>query len=113
MRCLRGGIYDVIVDLRPDSPTFLRHVGVELTPENRKGLYVPPGFAHGFQTLEPHTEVWYQMTDFFQPGLGGGMRWDDPALGIDWPHAPSTMNERDATYPDLDPGAFELFRGFR
>lgn len=113
VRCLSGGIYDVIVDIRPDSLTFLRHVGVELTPTNRRALYIPPGFAHGFQTLESETEVWYQMTDYYQPGLGGGMRWDDPALGIEWPLEPSTMNERDATYPDLERDDFECFRGIR
>ena len=112
VRCLRGGIYDVIVDIRPDSPGFLRHFGVGLSPSNRLALYIPPGFAHGFQTLEPETEVWYQMTDYYQSGLGGGMRWNDPALGIDWPLEPSTMNERDAAYPDLTPDDFDFFRGF-
>lgn len=111
VRCLKGGIFDVIVDIRPDSPSFLRHLGVELTATNRLALYVPPGFAHGFQTLEPDAEVWYQMTDRYQPGLSGGFRWDDPALGIQWPMEPNAMNERDATYPDLDPTAFEFFRG--
>jgi dTDP-4-dehydrorhamnose 3,5-epimerase len=113
VRCLKGGIYDVIVDIRPDSPTFLRHLGVELTPTNRRAIYIPPGFAHGFMTLEPETEVWYQMTDYYQPGLGGGMRWDDPVLSIEWPHEPSTINERDATYPDLNRDDFECFRGVR
>lgn len=113
VRCLKGGIYDVIVDIRPDSPTFLRHVAAELTPLNRSALYIPPGFAHGFQTLEPETEVWYQMTDRYQPGLSGGLRWDDSALGIEWPMKPTSMNERDATYPDLNRGDFECFRGVR
>jgi dTDP-4-dehydrorhamnose 3,5-epimerase len=113
VRCLKGGIFDVIVDIRPDSPTFLRHVGVELTPLNRSALYIPPGLAHGFQTLEPETEIWYQMTDRYQPGLSGGLRWDDPALGIEWPLKPTSMNERDATYPDLDRGQLECFRGVR
>lgn len=113
VRCLRGAIFDVIVDVRPDSPTFLRHAGVELTDSNRSALYIPPGFAHGFQTLVPQTEVWYQMTDYYQPGLGGGIRWDDPALGVHWPLEPTTMNERDATYPDLNRGDFEFFRGGR
>lgn len=113
VRCIKGGIWDVIVDIRPDSPAFLRHFGARLTPTNQNALYIPPGFAHGFQTLEPDTEVWYQMTDFYQPGLGGGMRWNDPVLHIEWPLAPSTMNERDATYPDLDSADFEAFRGFR
>lgn len=111
VRCIAGGIFDVIVDIRPDSPAFLRHVGVELTPENRLALYVPPGFAHGFQTLEVDSEVWYQMTDRYQPGLGGGLRWDDPALGIEWPLEPTAINDRDATYPDLDRSALECFRG--
>ena len=74
---------------------------------------IPPGFAHGFQTLEPDTEVWYQMTDYYQPGLGDGLRWNDPALGIDWPLEPTTMNERDATYPDLNRSELECFRGLR
>ncbi|MFZ1864167.1 MAG: dTDP-4-dehydrorhamnose 3,5-epimerase [Polyangiales bacterium] len=113
VRCLKGGIFDVIVDVRPDSPAFLRHVGVALTPTNRRALYIPPGFAHGFQTLEPDTEVWYQMTDYYQPGLGGGLRWNDPALGIEWPLEPTTMNERDATYPDLNRSELECFRGLR
>jgi len=113
VRCLKGGIFDVIVDIRPDSQTFLRHLGAELTPFNRSALYIPPGFAHGFQTLEPETEVWYQMTDRYQPGLSGGLRWDDPALGIEWPLKPTSMNERDATYPDLDRDEIECFRGVR
>jgi dTDP-4-dehydrorhamnose 3,5-epimerase len=113
VRCLKGGIYDVIVDIRPDSPTFLQHLGVELTPSNRLALYIPPGFAHGFQTLEPETEVWYQMTDRYQPGLSAGLRWDDPALGIEWPLEPTAMNERDAAYPDLNRGGLECFRGVR
>jgi len=113
VRCLKGGIFDVIVDIRPDSATFLKHVGAELTPANRSAFYIPPGFAHGFQTLEPETEVWYQMTDRYQPELGGGFRWDDPAVGIDWPLSPRAMNERDAHYPDLDRGDFECFRGVR
>jgi dTDP-4-dehydrorhamnose 3,5-epimerase len=113
VRCLKGGIFDVIVDIRPDSPKFLKHVGVGLTPLNRLALYIPPGFAHGFQTLEPETEVWYQMTDRYQPGLSGGLRWNDPALGIDWPLKPTAMNERDATYPDLVLSDLECFRGVR
>jgi len=111
VRCVRGGIFDVLVDLRPDSPTFLRHVGVELTSVNRLALYIPPGFAHGFQTLEAGSQVWYQMTDRYQPELAGGLRWDDPTLAIEWPLRPSAMNERDAAYPDLDRAALECFRG--
>ena len=111
VRCLRGAIFDVLVDLRPDSPTFLEHVGVELTPVNRLALYIPTGFAHGFQTLEADSEVWYQMTDRYQPELAGGLRWDDPSLAVGWPLRPSVMNERDAAYPDLDRAALECFRG--
>ena len=96
-----------------DSPTFLRHLGVELTSTNRLALYVPPGFAHGFQTLEDDAEVWYQMTDRYQPGLSGGLRWDDPALGIEWPMKPTALNERDAHYPDLDRDELDCFRGAR
>jgi len=99
------------VNLRPDSKAFLKHVGVELTPANRLALYIPPGFAHGFQTLEADTEVWYQMTDRYQPELSGGLRWNDPALALQWPMEPTTMNERDAAYPDLDRAALECFRG--
>ncbi len=113
VRCLKGRIFDAIVDIRPDSPTFLRHLGVELTSTNRLALYVPPGFAHGFQTLEDDAEVWYQMTDRYQPGLSGGLRWDDPALGIEWPMKPTALNERDAHYPDLDRDELDCFRGAR
>jgi dTDP-4-dehydrorhamnose 3,5-epimerase len=113
VRCLTGGIFDVIVDIRPDSPMFLQHLGVELTAANRLALYIPPGFAHGFQALEADTEVWYQMTDRYQPELSGGLRWNDPALAIEWPLSPSAMNDRDATYPDLDRGELECFRGER
>ena len=111
VRCLNGGIFDVLVDLRPDSPTFLRYVGVELTPVNRLALYIPPGFAHGFQTLAADSEVWYQMTDRYRPELAGGLRWDDPTLAIEWPLRPSAINERDASYPDLNRAALECFRG--
>ncbi len=102
VRCTSGAIYDVIVDLRPESPTFKRWVGVELSAENRLMLFVPEGFAHGFQTLEDETEVFYQMSDYYAPETAGGVRWDDPAFGIEWPDAPARIiNERDATYPDF------------
>ena len=113
VRCLTGGIFDVIVDIRPDSPTFLQHMGVDLTPANQLALYIPPGFAHGFQTLEADTQVWYQMTDRYQPELSGGLRWDDPALAIQWPLRPSAMNDRDASYADLERAELECFRGER
>jgi len=111
VRCIQGGIFDVLVDLRPDSPSFLRHLGFELTPANRFALYIPPGFAHGFQTLADDSEVWYQMTDRYRPEVAGGFRWDDPAVNIEWPMPPTTMSERDATYPDLDIDELECLRG--
>jgi dTDP-4-dehydrorhamnose 3,5-epimerase len=102
VRCTAGAIFDVIVDLRTGSPTFARHFGVVLSARNHRMLYVPKGFAHGFQTLEPETEVAYQMSEFYHPDLACGVRWDDPALGIEWPPADKRiMNERDRTYPDL------------
>ncbi len=102
VRCTAGAIYDVIVDLRPDSPTFKEWFGVELTAENRLMLYIPETFAHGFQTLADETEVLYQMSEFFAPESGRGVRWDDPAFAIVWPHADARIiNERDRTYPDF------------
>jgi dTDP-4-dehydrorhamnose 3,5-epimerase len=85
VRCTRGAIYDVIIDLRADSPTFRQWVAVELTEDNRRMLYIPEGFAHGFQTLEDNTEVFYQISEFYHPESARGVRWDDPAFGIDWP----------------------------
>ncbi len=102
VRCTSGAIYDVIVDLRPESPTFKGWVGVELSAANRLMLFVPEGFAHGFQTLEDETEVFYQMSEYYAPETAGGVRWDDPAFGIEWPDAPARIiNERDAAYPDF------------
>lgn len=103
VRCTSGAIHDVIVDLRPDSPGFLRHVGLSLTAENREMLYVPKGFAHGFLTLVDHTEVAYQMSAPHCPDHGRGIRWNDPALGIRWPAEVRLMSERDRTLPDFEP----------
>jgi dTDP-4-dehydrorhamnose 3,5-epimerase len=102
VRVVRGAIYDVIVDLRPASPTYLRHIGVELSAENRRALYVPELFAHGFQTLTDDTEVFYQMSEVYQPGLDRGARWNDPAFKIDWPIGDPIMNDRDRTYSDFN-----------
>jgi dTDP-4-dehydrorhamnose 3,5-epimerase len=102
IRCTRGGIHDVIVDLRPDSPTFLRHAEATLTADNRMMLYVPKGFAHGFLTLEDSTEVTYSMSEYHQPEYAGGVRWDDPALGIEWPNEVKVISERDRAYPDFE-----------
>lgn len=102
IRVTRGAIYDVIIDLRRDSPTFKQWFAVELMAENRRQLYVPAGFAHGFQTLSGDTEVAYQMSDFFLPESSRGVRWNDPAFAIEWPKVePRIMNERDGSYPEF------------
>ena len=106
VRCTRGAILDVIVDLRPGSPTYLRHVAVELTDANRRALYVPEFFAHGYQTLTNGAEVTYLMGDFYEPGRDRGLRYDDPRLGIAWPLQASAISQRDASWPLLD-GATE------
>src|ERR1700686_570994 len=101
VRCTQGAIYDVIIDLRQDSATFKRHLGVMLTAKNYKMLYVPEGFAHGFQALEENTEVFYQMSEYYSPQHARGVRWNDPAFGIDWPIGEPIMVERDRNYPDF------------
>jgi dTDP-4-dehydrorhamnose 3,5-epimerase len=103
VRCTMGAIYDVIIDLRPHAPTFMRHVGVVLSAENRRMLYVPEGFAHGFQTLEDNSEVFYQMSEFYAQAYGRGVRWDDPAFGVQWPEAERNIIDRDRYYPDFAP----------
>ena len=101
VRCTRGSMYDVIIDLRPESATFTRHFGAMLTADNRKAMYIPQGFAHGFQTLEDDTEVFYQISEFYSPEHSRGVRWNDPAFGIAWPPDEWTMSERDRSYPDF------------
>ena len=101
VRCTRGAIYDVILDLRPASPTFKKHSAVTLTAENRRMAYVPEGCAHGFQTLEDGTEVFYLISEFFQPDHARGVRWNDPAFGIPWPPGDKILNDRDRGYPDF------------
>jgi dTDP-4-dehydrorhamnose 3,5-epimerase len=102
VRVVRGGIFDVAVDLRPDSPTFRQWVGATLTAENRRMIYLPPGFAHGYQTLDDGTEVLYAVSKPYSRDHQDGVRWDDAAFGIDWPlGSPTSINERDATYPDF------------
>ena len=101
VRCTAGAIYDVAIDLRPGSPTFREWVGVELSAQNRLMFYVPEGFAHGYLTLEDDTEVFYQVSDKFAPELSGGVRWDDPAFGVELPIAVEVINERDASYADF------------
>ena len=102
IRVTRGAIFDAIIDLRRGSPTFMQHVTAELTADNHRMLYVPEGCAHGFQTLEDSSEVFYQMSAVFAPALAQGVRWNDPAFGIQWPEAdPRILNERDAGFPDF------------
>lgn len=101
VRCTAGAIFDVLVDIRDGSPTFGQWYGAELSAANRRALYIPKGFAHGFLTLADATEVLYQISVPFAPGFGRGFRWDDPEVGIAWPAAPAVMSERDATYPTL------------
>jgi dTDP-4-dehydrorhamnose 3,5-epimerase len=104
VRAMRGAVLDVIVDLRPGSPTYLQHVAIELSAGNGQMLYIPEGFAHGFQSLEDETEVFYQMSEFYAPDQARGARWNDPAFGIAWPLPDPIMNERDRTWPDFVPG---------
>lgn len=99
--CIRGAIFDVIVDLRPASPTCLRWQGFKLTSRNRRQLYIPKGFAHGFQTLTQDATVSYLISEFYTPAAASGVRYDDPALAIDWPAAPTTLSERDQQWPLL------------
>jgi dTDP-4-dehydrorhamnose 3,5-epimerase len=99
VRCIRGAIFDVIVDLRPQSPSYLRWQAFELTAENRKALYVPKGFAHGFQTLDDNTEIVYQISEFYAPNSAGGYRYDDAAFGIGWPLPVAVISERDLDWP--------------
>ena len=99
--CTRGGLYDVIVDLRADSATYCRWFGIELTAANGRLLYVPKGFAHGFQTLVDETAVSYLMSERYSPAHARGVRWDDAAFGIDWPAAERIISEKDRSYPDF------------
>ena len=101
VRVTRGAIFDVIVDLRADSATRGHWFGVELSADNRRQIYIPRGLAHGFQTTEDDTEVFYQMSQSYAPEFAAGVRWNDPAFGIEWPLAPSTMSDRDRSYPDF------------
>ncbi len=102
VRCTKGALYDVIIDLRHGSPTFKQWFGVELTAENRKALYIPAGFAHGFQTLEDATEVFYQMSEFYHPESARGVRYDDPAFEIEWPVPEMTVSEKDRANPKCE-----------
>jgi dTDP-4-dehydrorhamnose 3,5-epimerase len=102
VRCTAGELYDVIVDLRPDSRTYLQHCSVELTARNRRALYVPEMFAHGLQTLVDKTEVLYQISEFYAPDKAAGLRFNDPKLAIQWPIPVTTISEKDLSWPLLD-----------
>jgi len=101
VRCTQGAIYDVIIDLRPDSPTFTQCIALELTSENRQMIYIPEGCAHGFQTLAGNTEVFYQISESYAPEFARGVRWNDPAFGIQWPEDQPILSDRDKSYPDF------------
>jgi dTDP-4-dehydrorhamnose 3,5-epimerase len=102
VRCTMGAAYDVVLDLRPDSPTFKKWAAIEITAENRREIYIPTGCAHGFQTLMDNTELFYHMGAFYHPEAARGVRWDDPAFGIVWPACEKRMiAERDLTFPDF------------
>jgi dTDP-4-dehydrorhamnose 3,5-epimerase len=102
VRCTRGAIYDVIIDMREDSETYKQWIGVELTADNFRMLYVPEGFAHGFITLEDNTDVTYQVTQFYTPGSEKGIRWNDPSFNIQWPIEPVVVSEKDQAHPDFE-----------
>jgi len=114
VRCLKGSMLDVLLDLRPDSPSYLRHVCIPLDEDNRDAVFIPQGIAHGFQTLSDSTEVLYQMTDVYAPELAAGVRWNDPAFAIEWPITRGiVISERDANYPDFSRQEFESELGRR
>ena len=103
VRCTRGRVFDVAVDLRADSPSYCRWVSSELSAENRRALYIPPGCAHGFLSLEDNSEMLYLMGVEYDPGLARGVRWDDPAFSIAWPLQPDVISQRDSAYSDFRP----------
>ncbi len=103
VRCIRGALYDLILDLRPGSPTFGQSFGADLTAENRRMMYVPKGFAHGFVTLVDDTEALYFVDEFYSPECERGIRWNDPRFRLSWPTAPAVLSEKDATQRDFDP----------
>jgi len=110
VRCTRGAILDIIVDLRPESPTYLEHVAVELTDENRLALYVPERFAHGYQVLADETETSYQVGEFYTPEAEGGLRHDDPRLGLSWPLPVTAISDKDRAWALLDESEAEVRR---
>jgi dTDP-4-dehydrorhamnose 3,5-epimerase len=115
VRCVRGALYDVILDLRPQSPTFGQYYGAELSAENRTMMYAPEGFAHGFITLEPDTEAIYLASATYVPDTERGVRFDDPKFNIRWPIAPTEISDKDRKWPDYDPAyhGAELLKGVK
>lgn len=101
IRCTKGSILDVIIDIRPDSPTYCQHIAVELTEKNHKMLYVPRGFAHSFITLEENIEVFYMVSEFYTPGKERGIRWNDPLFNVKWPTDKPILSDKDANHPDF------------
>jgi dTDP-4-dehydrorhamnose 3,5-epimerase len=110
VRCVRGAMLDTVVDLRPGSPTYLRHVSVELSAGNQRGLYIPEGFAQGYQTLEDDTDIMYMMGEFYTPAAQGGLRHDDPMLGLSWPLRVEVISEKDKSWKLLEEVERELRR---
>ncbi|MDD5556455.1 MAG: dTDP-4-dehydrorhamnose 3,5-epimerase [bacterium] len=104
VRCIRGSFFDAVIDLRRDSPTFGKWYGETLSADNRKAIYVPKGFAHGILTLEDDTEAFYLSTEFYSGAHERGIRWNDPAFGIEWPRDPAVISGKDRGHPDFDPG---------
>ncbi len=110
VRCSRGAILDIIVDLRPESPTYLRHISVELNEDNHRALYVPERFAHGYQCLADRTETTYHVGEFYTPAMEGGLKYDDPALGLKWPLPVTSLSSKDAQWKPLDEAGAEIRR---
>jgi dTDP-4-dehydrorhamnose 3,5-epimerase len=108
VRASRGAVLDIIVDLRPESPTYLQHISVELSADNHRGIYIPERFAHGYQALEDNTETTYQVGEFYTPGSEGGLLYDDPALGLEWPLPITTMSDKDRQWKPLSEIEAEL-----
>ncbi len=112
VHCVRGRIYDVALDLRSHSASYLSHFGIELSASGSQALFIPAGCAHGFLTLTDDCAVLYMMTDFYDPALSTGVRWDDPVFAIAWPEKPLEILERDAQYPDFDPRSVDGFADY-
>lgn len=102
IRCVKGAVLDVVLDIRKDSPTFLQHIAIELSEDNKTMIYVPEGFAHGFQTLEDNSELFYHHTEYYVPDSEGGLRFDDPQLNIKWQLPVTVISERDKNHPLID-----------